>query len=67
MAAAPKQEPKQYKLGEAIPTFTAFDRATGDEVVVDERTFDEDLHSRKPVRPKAPAPPADDNKDADKK
>lgn len=46
------KEERQFKLGEPIETFTAYHKETGDELLVDERTFDEEIHSRKPVRVK---------------
>ena len=44
------QETRPYPLnGDNVPTFEVFDRATGKTLVVDERTYDETLHSKTKV------------------
>lgn len=36
-------------LGDAVPTWTAYDRETGAAVLVDDRTFDAERHSKEPM------------------
>lgn len=43
-----RREEKQYKLSPdvKIPTFEVKDKATGDTITVDDRTFDPELHEK---------------------
>jgi hypothetical protein len=53
MAAAPTKDSKEPKLdGSKVATFEAYDRASGEKIVVDHRTYDEELHSLKEVKVK---------------
>ena len=50
----PNQE-ALMRRGTAVVTFEAYDRATGAQIVVDDRTFDPALHSLDPIAQSAGA------------
>lgn len=44
-----KHTNSKVMISDVVPTWTAYDRETGAEVLVDDRTFDAERHSKEPM------------------
>lgn len=45
------EQKREYKIGETIETFTAYDKKSGEVVVCDDRTFNPKKHSKTAPKP----------------